>query len=70
MRLDISTKYEYFISWGSIEPYFEAINILARDNVGGRSYYIAPDDNGRLSLQHEDSTQFPLIPFIGVNVKW
>lgn len=70
MRLDISTKYEWFRSWGSIEPYVEAINILNRKNVGSREYYIAPEEDGTISLKHEDGTQFPFLPFVGVNVKW
>lgn len=70
MRLDLSTKYEFFKSWGSIEPYIEAINVFNRKNVGSRNYYIAPDDNGELSLKKEDGTQFPFLPFVGVNIKW
>ena len=69
-RLDLSTKYEWQKSWGSIEPYFEVINVLNRKNVGWRSYTIGPDDNGDLGLQTSDSTQFPMLPFVGVNVKW
>jgi len=69
-RLDLSTKYEWFTSWGSIEPYFEIINVLNRENVGFRNYNIAPNDDGELELDTDDSTQFPILPFIGVNVKW
>jgi hypothetical protein len=69
-RLDLSTKYEWQTSWGSIEPYFEVVNVFNRKNVGWRNYNISPDENGELSLQTEDSTQFPILPFIGVNVKW
>lgn len=70
MRLDLSTKYEFVRSWGSIEPYIEAVNILNRKNVGSREYYISPDEEGNLKLQHEDGTQFPFLPFVGVNIKW
>ncbi|MDI3504677.1 MAG: hypothetical protein PWP64_1613 [Candidatus Cloacimonadota bacterium] len=69
-RLDISTKYEWHKTWGSIEPYFEIINVLNHKNVGFRSFSIAPNDEGELELISEDSTQFPILPFIGVNVKW
>lgn len=69
-RLDISTKYEWVKSWGSIEPYFEVINIFNRKNVGFRNYRLSPGENGEIELVTEDSTQFPLLPFIGVNVKW
>ncbi|MCK9557958.1 MAG: hypothetical protein PHQ78_05595 [Candidatus Cloacimonetes bacterium] len=40
-RLDLSTKYEWQKSWGSIEPYCEVINVLNRKNVGYRSYTLA-----------------------------
>lgn len=70
MRLDLSTKYEYHKSWGTIEPYFEAVNILNRKNVGSREYYIVPDEDGVLKLSNNDSTQFPFLPFVGVNVRW
>jgi len=69
-RLDISLKTEWTKSWGSIEPYLEIINVLNHDNVGGRSYFIEMDDDGNAVLKHGDNTQFPLVPFIGVNVKW
>jgi len=69
-RLDISTKYEWATSWGSIEPYLEVINILNRENVGFRNYKIEADDDGTMHLVTDDSGQFPLLPFIGVNVKW
>jgi len=69
-RLDLSTKYEWQKSWGSIEPYFEVINVLNRKNVGYRGYSIDVDAEGGPRLKTEDSGQFPLLPFIGVNVKW
>lgn len=69
-RIDLSTKFEYTKSWGSIEPYLEIINILNHKNVGGRSYSIELDESGNAQLKHNDSTQFPFLPFIGVNVKW
>jgi len=70
LRLDLSTKYEWQTSWGSIEPYFEVINVFNRKNVGFRNYSIGPNQDGELALLTEDSGQFPILPFIGVNVKW
>lgn len=70
MRLDLSTKYEWVKSWGSIEPYFEVINVLNRKNVGSREYTLLMNESGQLELKSTDSAQFPLLPFIGVNVKW
>ncbi len=69
-RFDISTKYEWQKKWGSIEPYFEIINVFNRKNVSYRNYYIVPDDNTGYKLKSADSTQFPLVPFIGCNVTW
>jgi len=70
LRLDISTKYEIIRKWGSIEPYLEVINVFNKENVGGRNYSLLLNDNGTLELKEQDSTQFPILPFIGVNVKW
>ena len=65
-RLDLSYKMLWHKRKYSIEPYLQVINVLNRKNVFNRNYYI--DEN--LSVKYEDSTQFPLIPFIGVNVNW
>ena len=70
LRLDLSTKYEWQKSWGSIEPYFEVINVFNHKNVSSRNYSLLLNDNGELELKSNDSTQFPILPFIGVNVKW
>lgn len=70
LRLDISTKYEWRTSWGSIEPYLEVINVFNRKNVGFRNYNIGPDEDGELTLLTEDTGQFPILPFVGVNVTW
>jgi hypothetical protein len=70
VRLDLSIKNEWMKSWGSIEPYIEVINVMNRKNVGSRNYYIVYDEDNNAVLKHEDSTQFPIVPFIGVNVKW
>lgn len=70
MRLDISTKYELINRWGSIEPYFEVINVFNKKNVGSRDYQPVVNEDGSLELKETDSTQFPILPFIGVNIKW
>ena len=70
VRLDLSTKYEWIKSWGSIEPYFEVINVFNRKNVGSRSYSLVANESGGIELESNDETQFPILPFIGVNVKW
>jgi hypothetical protein len=69
-RFDISTKYEWQKKWGSIEPYIEVINVFNRKNVSYRNYYIVPNENTGYILKSSDSKQFPLVPFIGVNITW
>ena len=69
-RLDLSIKNEWTKSWGTIEPYFEIINVFNHHNVGTRNYYVAFDSEGSAHLKKSDSGQFPLVPFVGVNVKW
>jgi len=70
LRLDLSTKYELVNRWGSIEPYVEVINVFNHKNVGSRDYTLAMNDNGTLELKEHDGTQFPILPFLGVNIKW
>jgi hypothetical protein len=69
-RLDLSLKLQYFKRSYSIEPYLQVINVTNRSNVFSRSYYVEIEDDGALTLKHSDVTQFPLIPFIGVNIIW
>lgn len=70
VRLDLSTKYEWITSWGSIEPYLEFINVFNRNNVSFRNYSLMPLESGGVELQSRDGTQFPFLPFLGLNVKW
>jgi len=69
-RLDLSIKNQWTKSWGTIEPYLEVINVFDHKNVGSRSYYIGNDEQDNPVLKKVDNGQFPLVPFIGVNVKW
>jgi hypothetical protein len=69
IRLDLSTKYEWVTKWGSIEPYLEVINVFNRKNIGSRSYFLTLEEGGLL-LKHNDSAQFPFLPFVGINVQW
>jgi hypothetical protein len=70
IRLDLSTKYEWITRWGSIEPYLEVINVFNRKNVSFRNYSLDVQDNGTMQLQYRDASQFPFLPFVGLNVKW
>jgi len=46
------------------------INVFNRKNVAFRNYRLVTEDDGGISLLESDSAQFPLLPFIGVNIKW
>ncbi len=70
LRLDLSAKFEWVRRWGSIEPYLEFINVTGRKNVSFRSYDIIPEEDGSFRLRQRDGTQFPFLPFLGVNVSW
>ena len=53
----------------TIEPYLQIINITDRKNVYSRSYY--PSFEGiQMTIKHSNMYQFPMIPFIGVNITW
>jgi len=70
VRLDLSFKLEWVTGWGSIEPYLEIINVFNRKNVSFRSYRLQLQEDYTLELESRDGTQFPLLPFVGMNVKW
>ncbi|MCB5247958.1 MAG: hypothetical protein LHW57_08040, partial [Candidatus Cloacimonetes bacterium] len=70
MRLDLSAKLQWNTRWGSIEPYLDMINIFDRKNVSFRSYQLVPQEDLTLRLETRDGSQFPFLPFIGVNVTW
>ena len=46
------------------------INVLNRKNIGYRNYSLEFEEDGSVKLETEDSGQFPILPFIGVNVRW
>ncbi|MCK9328915.1 MAG: TonB-dependent receptor [Candidatus Cloacimonetes bacterium] len=68
-RLDLSYKMQWHKEKYTIEPYLQIINFTNNTNVFDRSYYIEFVE-GNMVLKYEDTNQFPLIPFIGVNVNW
>jgi len=70
-RLDLSYKMLWQNKKWSIEPYVQVINVTDRENVYSRGYYVTQDEvTQALKLEHSDTTQFPLIPFVGVNIIW
>ncbi len=70
-RLDVNVKLQFNNAGYSIEPYIQIINMLNRKNVWSRNYTVKTNNNtGDFVLDHEDSTQFPLMPFIGVDIKF
>ncbi len=70
MRLDLSAKLQWNTRWGSIEPYLDMVNVFDRKNVSFRSYQLVPQEDLTLQLETRDGSQFPFLPFIGVNVTW
>ena len=70
LRLDMSAKLQWHNRWGTIEPYFDVINIFNRKNVSFRSYSLEAQEDMTLSLQAQDGNQFPILPFLGVNITW
>ncbi len=70
MRLDLSAKLQWNRRWGSIEPYLDIINVFGRKNVSFRSYNLVPQDDMTLLVETRDGSQFPFLPFVGVNVTW
>jgi hypothetical protein len=64
-RCDFTVKLQWIKKSYIIEPYLQVINLFNRSNVWTRNYYVENDD-----LKYTDSTMFPRIPFIGVDVKW
>jgi len=73
-RLDLSYKMLWENKKWSIEPYVQVINVTDRQNVYSRNYYVTNVSqdpyNPQFKLEYADSYQFPLIPFVGVNIVW
>ncbi len=68
-RLDLSFKLQWHKKSHTIEPYLQVINVTNNKNVFSRNYFVDFEGNDMV-LKYEDSNQFPLIPFIGVNINW
>jgi len=69
-RFDISMKFKWQFKKWSIEPYLQIINLFKHENVWTRSYQPSINEDETLSIESDDSTMFPQIPFIGVNIEW
>jgi len=68
-RLDASLRFLWQMDNWSIEPYFQVVNAMDRENVWTRDWY-ADVENDDISLQYQDTSMFGIMPFVGVNVKW
>lgn len=64
-RLDISARRVYYKRKYLIEPYIQIVNVLSTSNPSSTIYYRDGDD-----FKKSDSYNLPLIPSLGVNVKW
>ena len=69
-RFDMSLKLKWQFKKWSIEPYMQVTNLFKHKNVWTRSYQPTINEDETLSIESEDSTMFPRLPFIGVNIKW
>lgn len=75
-RLDVSYKVKYYKKGWTIEPYAQITNLTNNKNIWSRDYSYSLDTDlaspnfGRILTKNEDTYQFPLLPFIGVNVEW
>jgi len=70
-RLDISLKFLWETKSMTIEPYLEVINLLNQDNIWSiTTNPVIDETTGDITLDEFKSTMFPLIPFLGVNIKW
>ena len=69
-RFDISMKVKWQFKKWSLEPYLQIINLFKHENVWTRSYQPSINEDETLSIESNDSTMFPEIPFFGVNVEW
>lgn len=70
-RFDLSFKLQWYKKSYSIEPYIQIINLFNRGNIWTRTYYVETnEENTNFVLKHADSTMFPFMPFLGVDIKW
>lgn len=69
-RFDISMKMKWNLKTLTIEPYLQVINLFNHENVWTRSYEPSIEPDLTVTTESYDSTMFPLIPFIGINVEW
>ncbi|MCF7911026.1 MAG: carboxypeptidase-like regulatory domain-containing protein [Candidatus Cloacimonetes bacterium] len=69
-RLDLSLKCRFVYSWGELEPYLQVLNVTNRENINSISYNVESDEEGNLNLIHEDWTELPFLPFIGISAKF
>ncbi len=64
-RLDISSRRIFYKNNYLIEPYMQIVNVLTNKNANNVYYYRDGDE-----FKKATSNNLPLIPSLGVNVKW
>ncbi|MBN2829940.1 MAG: TonB-dependent receptor [Candidatus Cloacimonetes bacterium] len=71
VRLDLNLKLKWYKKGWTIEPYIEVINALNHENVWSRSYIgTINEDTGISNITYEDSSMFPFLPFLGLNIEF
>ncbi|MCF7913439.1 MAG: TonB-dependent receptor [Candidatus Cloacimonetes bacterium] len=68
-RLDASLKFLWQMDDWSIEPYFQVVNVMNRENVWTRDWYAVADEND-IDLKYKDTSMFGIMPFVGINIMW
>ncbi len=69
LRLDLNFKLKWQMRRYSLEPYIEIINATNHANTWYR-IYTAEENDGILSVEHEDVSMFPFLPFLGLNIEF
>ena len=69
-RFDISMKLKWYNKKWTFEPYIQVINLFNQENVWSINYTYEIDDDNNIHIEEEETTMFPLIPFLGFNIEW
>jgi hypothetical protein len=68
-RADLSITYEKKYSWGTIAPYIQVYNVSNRKNVWFINYDYEINNN-QVSSEIEYFNMLPILPSIGINIKF
>jgi len=69
-RLDLSLKVAFKSNTYTMEPYIQVINATNHRNIYYKRYYVDINEQYGVKVASKDYYQFPLMPFMGINVYW